>query len=186
MNSTKKNKLEEETLKSELIFKGNWLKVQRDHVRLPNGSDTFREYILHPGAALILPVLDDGRLLMIEQYRHPLKKIFLEFPAGKIDRGESSLQTAHRELKEEVGVICKNMKLMTQIHPVIGYSDEHIDLYLATDLTFHEAQPDPGEFLNTVEIKFADAIDMLKSGKISDVKSAMALFWYDKIINSSW
>ena len=187
MNSTKKkNKLEEQTLKSEVIFKGNWLKVQRDHVRLPNGAETFREYILHPGAALILPVLDDGRLLMIEQYRHPLKKIFLEFPAGKIDRGENSLQTAHRELKEEVGVVSKDLKLMTQIHPVIGYSNELIDLYLARDLTFHEAKPDPNEFLNTIEVKFTDAMDMLKSGKISDVKSAMALFWYDKIINSSW
>ncbi|MEK6773704.1 MAG: NUDIX hydrolase [Bdellovibrionota bacterium] len=181
-----KKKLEEEIVKSELILKGNWLKVQRDEVRLPNGTLSFREYILHPGASLILPVLDDGRLVMIEQYRHPLKKVFLEFPAGKIDRGETSLQAAHRELKEEVGAESKNMKLMTQIHPVIGYGDEIIDLYLAKDLTFGEAQPDEGELLNIIEIDFPEAFQLLQQGKISDVKTAMALFWYEKILNFSW
>ncbi len=181
-----KKKLEEELVKSELILKGNWLKVQRDEVRLPDGTLSFREYILHPGASLILPVLDDGRLVMIEQYRHPVKKIFLEFPAGKIDQGETSLQAAHRELKEEVGAESKNIKLMTQIHPVIGYGDEIIDLYLAKDLSFGEAQPDEGELLNIVEIDFVEAFQLLQQGKISDVKTAMALFWYEKILNFSW
>lgn len=184
--NNKKKKLHEKTIKSELIYKGNWLKVQRDHVRLPDGAKTFREYILHPGAALILPVLDDGRMVMIEQYRHPLKKVFLEFPAGKIDKGETSLRTAHRELREEIGATSKKMRLMTRIHPVIGYSDEIIDLYLATGLSFQEAQPDEGEFLNITEIELTKAFKLLQQGKITDVKTAMALFWYEKILNSSW
>lgn len=183
---TSKKKLEETTIKSELIYKGRWLKVQRDEVLLPDGKNAYREYILHPGAALILPVLDDGRLLMVEQYRQPLKKIFLEFPAGKIDSGETSLQTAHRELKEEVGVISKDMRLMTRIHPVIGYSDEFIDLYLARNLTFGEAEPDEGEFLNLREIEFSQAFEWLKQGQITDVKTSLALFWYEKILTSSW
>jgi len=181
-----KKDLEEKTMKSEIIYKGRWLKVQRDEVLLPDGKSAYREYILHPGAALILPVLDDGRLLMIEQYRQPLKKIFLEFPAGKIDRGETSLQTAHRELKEEVGATSKNINLMTQIHPVIGYSDEFIDLYLAKDLTFGEAQLDDGEFLNLKEIELSSAFELLKQGQITDVKTSLALFWYEKILTSFW
>jgi ADP-ribose pyrophosphatase len=183
--SSKKN-LIEKTIKSERVFTGRWLKVQRDDVSLSNGIETIREYVLHPGAALILPVLDDGRLLMVEQYRHPVKQVFLEFPAGKIDKGETSLQTAHRELREEVGYTCQSMTLMTRIHPVIGYSDEYIDLYLAKGLTEGEAQPDEGELLNLVKVSMPEALEMLQQGRLSDVKTAMALFWYDKILNSSW
>jgi len=183
--SSKKN-LMEKTIKSEQVFTGRWLKVQRDDVSLPNGIQTIREYILHPGAALILPVLDDGRLLMIEQYRHPVKQVFLEFPAGKIDKGETSLQAAHRELREEVGYTSRIMSLMTRIHPVIGYSDEFIDLYLAKDLTEGEAQPDEGELLNIVKVEVKDALGLLRQGRLSDVKTAMALFWYEKTLSSSW
>lgn len=181
-----KKDLTEKTLHSEVTYQGHWLKVQRDKVLLPNGGKSIREYVLHPGAALILPVLDDGRLVMVEQYRHPLKKVFLEFPAGKVNPGETSLQTAHRELKEEVGAVSRSMQLLTRIHPVIGYSDEFIDLYLAEGLTFTEAEPDEGEFLNVKEFSYDEVFEWLKDGKITDVKTSLALFWYEKKLKESW
>ncbi len=181
-----KKDLTEKTIESELVFQGHWLKVQRDKVLLPDGGKSIREYVLHPGAALMIPVLDDGRLVMIEQYRHPLKRNFLEFPAGKIDHGETSLQTAHRELREEVGAVAKSMQLMTRIHPVIGYGDEFIDLYMAKDLTWVDPEPDEGEILNIQEISFDEAFALLRQGQITDVKTSLALFWYEKILNAKW
>ena len=146
-------KMIEKVLKSETIFSGRFLKIWRDEVELPNGHRSFREYIKHPGAAMIIPLLPNGKVLMIYQYRHAVGKIFLEFPAGKKDQGEDTLQTAHRELKEEVQYQAGKMSLLTSIHPVIGYSNEQIDIYLAEDLSAASGHSDPDEILETVEFE---------------------------------
>ncbi|MBL7543506.1 MAG: NUDIX hydrolase [Bdellovibrionaceae bacterium] len=163
-----------------------FLKMQIDEVQLSDGSTAIREYIRHPGAALIIPEIKKGQILFVKQYRYPVKQIFLEFPAGKIDRGEAPLNTAHRELKEEVGYVAKKMRYVTSIHPVIGYGDEVIHIYLAQGLTFVGASPDEGEFLVPQKMSLQTAMEKTKRHKITDVKTQIALFWYEKITKGLW
>lgn len=158
--------------------KGHWIEICTDEIKLSNKAKAVREYVNHPGAALIIPELPNGNLLFVKQYRYALKKIFLEFPAGKKDHKEKSLTTAKRELREEVGYQAKKMKFMTTIHPVIGYANETIDIYLAHDLKFVGAQPDEGEFLIPTEISLSDAMELVWDHQITDVKTQIALFWY--------
>ena len=172
------NKLIEKTLHSELIYQGRFLKILRDQVQLPNGGIGHREYIQHPGAAAILPILDSGEILLVEQYRHALKQVFLEIPAGKRDKGESPEVTAVRELEEETGYKAKNLEYMTVIHPVIGYADEAIHLYKATGLIHGPQRLDPGEFLELKKFSSAELKEKVKKGEITDVKTLIALFWH--------
>lgn len=130
--------LKETQLDTEVAFDGNFLKVQRDGVRLPDGSLTQREYIKHPGAVAILPLFDDGRVLLERQFRYPLHSVFIEFPAGKIDPGEDPLECARRELQEETGYTAREWQFACTIHNAIAYSDEHLDLYVARGLTAGE------------------------------------------------
>lgn len=173
-------KLLEKVLSSELVFQGNFLNIWRDQVELSNGHKSFREYIKHPGAACIVPLIDSGHVLMIHQYRHSLGKTFLEFPAGKKDLGETTLQTAHRELSEEIGYKAKKMELLTHIHPVIGYASEQIDLYLATDLTQAQAHTDADEILELEKVSIQDLKQKIWNSEITDVKTQIAAFWLFK------
>lgn len=174
--------LKEKTLSSKTVYDGTFLKVQKDEVQLPDGKTTIREYIVHPGAAMIVPVLPNGKLLMIRQFRYPLKRVFIEFPAGKTDAGEDSLQTAKRELEEETGCEAKIWRLMTTIHPVIGYADEKIDLFLAQDIVRQRKNHlDPEEFLELVEYSLPEAMDLMKKGQITDVKTMVGLFWLQQL-----
>lgn len=178
--------LEEKKLSSQIVYDGSFLRVSKDEVRLPNGHTASREYVLHPGAAMIIPVLPNGNLLMIRQYRYPLHRVFLEFPAGKSDPQEKPLATAQRELREETGCEAKNWKHLTSIHPVIAYSTEQIDLFLATDLTRHEAQLDAEEFLDVLEKPFDEVFALMKQGYITDVKTMIGLFWYEKVLRAEF
>jgi ADP-ribose pyrophosphatase len=179
--------LTEVKIQEDLVWKGNFLEIKRDLVSLPNGKQTSREYINHQGAALVIPMLSSDRVLMVRQFRYPLNKVFLEFPSGKIDQGESSEQTAHRELKEETGYEAKNLKFLTTIHPVIGYADEKIDLYLAQNITqIAELQLDDEEFLELIEIEVKELPMFIKNGLLSDVKTQIAAFWLEKELNLSW
>ncbi|MGZ3773495.1 MAG: NUDIX domain-containing protein [Pseudobdellovibrionaceae bacterium] len=178
--------LEEKTLSSKQVFRGRFLKVEQDQVQAPDGKVYVREYIIHPGAAMMIPLLDNGNVVMIHQYRHAVKQVFLEFPAGKRDHNEKTIFTAQRELKEETGYEAKEWKFLTTIHPVIGYSNEHIDLYLAKDLTFVERQLDHGEFLDVVEVSPKDLMKAVYEGKVSDVKTQIGAFWLDKILRGEW
>lgn len=174
------SKLVEKTVESELVFKGRALRVQRDVVLCPDGKERFREYILHPGAALAVPVLEDGRFVMVRQYRHSLKEIFLEFPAGKLDPGEESSQAVKRELAEETGFEASSWKFLGQINPCIGYSNEFIDMYLATGLKNVGANPDEGEELEAVIVGFDELKGMIARGEVTDVKTLCAFFFYEK------
>lgn len=166
----------EKKISSKLVHHG-FLKVFQDQVELPNGQTANREYVLHPGAAMVIPVLPNGNLLMIEQYRHAVGQIFLEFPAGKRDPGEDSAQTAERELAEEVGY-AGQLKLLTRIHPAIGISNEFIDLFLATDLKSVPQNHQDDEFLILKELSLAELEKKLFAGEVTDVKTQIGFFWY--------
>jgi ADP-ribose pyrophosphatase len=178
--------LEEKTLSSKQVFRGRFLKVEQDEVQAPDGRIYTREYILHPGAAMIVPLLPNGNVVMIHQYRHAVKQVCLEFPVGKRDHGEQTLLTAQRELKEESGYEARDWKFLTTIHPVIGYSNEHIDLYLAKDLILTGQSLDQGEFIDVVEVPPAELMKWVQEGKVSDVKTQIGAFWLDKVLRGEW
>lgn len=172
--------------KSELVYDGSFLKVQRDEVELPNGKTTHREYIQHPGASLIIPVFADFETLLIQQYRHPLKKIFWEFPAGKKDAGENALTTAKREFFEETGITAKKWTWITDIHPVIGYADEVIHIFMAENLQQEDKPSSTEEFLEVKKMPFSAVTELVKSQQITDVKTLAAYFWAEKILSGAW
>ncbi|HEY8270087.1 MAG TPA: NUDIX hydrolase [Pseudobdellovibrionaceae bacterium] len=186
MKKAEAKNLIEKKIKSELAYDGSFLKVLKDEVEFPNGKKGSREYIPHPGAAMIIPITDQGRLIMIRQYRYAVQNIFMEFPAGKIDAGEDALQTAKRELEEEAGLQAKEFRHLTTIHPVIGYSNEKIEIFLATSLTASQQHLDEEEFLEIFEISFEEALEKMKKGEITDVKTMIGLFWYNQVLNSAW
>lgn len=160
-----------------MVFDGNLLKVYRDTVRLPDGSQGEREYIRHPGAVAIVALTDDRRLLLERQYRYPSRREFIEIPAGKIDPGEAHFATAKRELLEETGYVAEEWTRLCVLHTAIGYTDEAIELYLARKLTLQERKLDPGEFLETFLVPFDEALAMVRDGRISDSKSMAAILW---------
>ena len=166
----------ETRLSGEDVFHGGLLHVKRDRIRLPDNSEATREYIVHPGAAVIIPVLPGNRLVMERQYRYPIGRVLLEFPAGKLDPGEQALATAQRELLEETGYLARRWEWIATVHPIVSYSTERIEIFLAQELVLERAQLDAGEFLETIIIDFAEAWALLKSGKITDAKTVVGLF----------
>lgn len=178
--------LTEIELFSETVFQGSLLHVRRDTVRLPNGSETGREYIVHPGAVLVVPVLDDGRLVFERQFRYPLRKTFIELPAGKIDPDEDILVTGQRELLEETGYTADKWEYLAALHPCIGYSDEIIHVFLATGLQPGQHKRDHDEALEVFTMTLQEAMATLQRGEITDGKTMIALFWAEKYLNGSW
>ena len=178
--------LAEHRLDSESVFDGRLLHVRRDRVRMPDGHEAVREYIVHPGAVVMVPVLANGSLVMERQFRYPLNRVLYELPAGKIDAGEDHLATAKRELQEETGYVAERWTLLGCMHPVVSYSSEQIDLYLAEGLTLTARQLDHGEFLDVVEMPLARALDMVRAGEITDAKTIAGLFWAERVLGGAW
>ncbi len=168
--------LVESKLESETVFAGKLLEVRRDRVRLPDGGEATREFVVHPGAVLVVPVLDDGRLVVERQSRYPIGRVMVEFPAGKIDPGESPLATARRELVEEAGYAAEKWRKLCTLHPEIGYSTEFIDVYEARELTYVGARLDEGEFLDVVALAEDELLAMYDCGGLTDGKTIAALF----------
>lgn len=178
--------LSEETLSSEEVFAGKLLHVHRDVVRLPDGHESLREWVDHQGAVVAIAVLDNGKLLFERQFRYPLRRVFLELPAGKIDPGEHVLDTARRELREETGYKAKTWRHLGTMHPCIGYSNERIEIFLAHGLSYVGHALDHGEILDVIELSLADALLAVRDGEITDAKTITALLWAEKILSGEW
>ena len=178
--------LTETPLSSQQVFDGRLLHVHVDQVGLPDGKKTVREYITHPGAVVIIPVLDNGELVMERQHRYPLRQDFYELPAGKIHPGEDPLLCAQRELLEETGYTAANWRYLATLHPCIGYSDEKLVYYLAEGLVFQGARLDDGEHLEVFTLTLAEALEWIKAGKITDNKTVSGLFWAEKLRRGEW
>lgn len=178
------DKLVEQTLSSQEVFNGRLLHVFLDEARLPDGTTSTREWIRHPGASAVLPVFENGDVMLVRQFRYPMSQIFYEVPAGKIDPDENADTTAERELKEEAGLGCKHFEYIGHFYPGIGYSDEIIHLYTAWDITTAEQQVDDDEFLIKERVPFREAVEMVHSGEISDGKTMVTLLrswhWWKK------
>ncbi|WP_293729061.1 NUDIX hydrolase [uncultured Phascolarctobacterium sp.] len=163
---------------NEEVFSGRLLKVQRDHVRLPNGNDTTREYIHHPGAVAIVPVLDDGRIVLVKQCRYPLGTLLWEIPAGKLDHGEDEDkdECARRELSEETGYEAEHWQRLLSIATTPGFSDEIIHLYKAWGLKKYAQHTDEDEFIGVQAFKPQELREMVAKGELYDAKSLCALY----------
>lgn len=167
--------LTEHRLRGEEVFAGGLLRVQRDVVRLPDGSEGVREYIRHPGAVAIVALFDDARVLLERQFRYPHRREFIEIPAGKLEPGEPHLETAKRELLEETGYVAAEWRRLGVIHPAIAYTDEAIDIFVARKLALKTRKLDAGEFLETFSVPLPEAVQMARDGRITDSKTVAAL-----------
>tara|TARA_Y100001970_G_C13905964_1_gene686055 strand:+ start:123 stop:665 length:543 start_codon:yes stop_codon:yes gene_type:complete len=173
---------EEKTNSSEIIFKGKLLDVRKDIVVLPNGHTASREWINHPGAVCCVPLLPDGSIALIRQYRYPIREVMIELPAGKLDKGENPEVCAIRELEEEIGYKANRLTFLTNIHPAIGFANEKMWLYFAEDLKKTNQKLDSDEFLEIIPTKLEDALEMVWNGAITDVKTIIGLIWADKVL----
>lgn len=184
MPDTDDSALREVCIGQSLAYSGGFLKVRRDQVRLPDGSEAFREFIVHPGAVMIIPLLDDGRVVVERQYRYPLGRVFIEFPAGKIDAGEDLLACAQRELREETGYTASSWEHVGTIHNAIAYSDEHIELFLARGLTSGERQLDAGEFLDVATLTLSELLDLADRNELTDVKTLIGVYKLQRLLHA--
>lgn len=178
--------LTEHTLDSRLAFQGTLLRLYVDNVRSADGHVGTREYLRHPGAVMVVPLLADGRVVLERQFRYPLKRTAIEFPAGKIDTGERPLACAQRELLEETGYRAGKWSYMGGLHNAIAYSDEKIEMFLAEELTHEGAALDAGETLEVFTAPWQQVLQWVAEGKITDVKTMLGVMWLEKVLAGHW
>ncbi len=178
--------LREQTLSREELLRGHFLHAFRDQVRLPDGSLASREFIQHPGAVAVVAQLPDGRYVLERQWRHPLGRAFIEFPAGKIDAGEDLLACARRELQEETGYRARQWAYAGAMHPVIAYATEVIHIFFARELQAGERQLDEGEFLDVFAASLDDLLAWSREGLLTDGKTLSCLLWLQNVHAGLW
>ena len=178
--------LTERTLRSEQVLQGDFLDIRRDIVSLPDGNEASREYVIHPGAVMIVAQLDDGQLVLERQFRYPVKAVMVEFPAGKLDAGEASWACAQRELLEETGYTAREWARAGTLHPVISYSTEFIDIWFARGLTLGDRKLDAGEFLDVYTATPAELFDGCRTGLITDAKTLAGMLWLQNVRSGAW
>lgn len=178
--------LRETPLSRTELLRGHFLHVVRDTVRLPSGRDATREYVLHPGAVMVIGLLDDGQVVMERQFRHPMQTVMVEFPAGKRDAGESSLACARRELREETGYQAREWAFAGRLAPTIAYSDEVIDIWFARGLTLGERHLDDGEFLDVFTAEPEQLTRWCRSGEVIDSKTLVGALWLNQVLSGAW
>jgi len=168
------------------LFKGRLLHAFRDTVSLPDGSEATREYVVHPGAVVMIPMLDDGRLILERQFRYPMQRVMIEFPAGKLDHGEHPLACAKRELLEETGYVAREWARAGLMHPVISYSTEFIDIWFARGLTLQESKLDEEEFLEVILATPDELLGWCRDGTVTDSKTLVGAFWIQNLLSGAW
>ena len=178
--------LREESIESRQVYRGAFLDVRRDQVRLPDGAQAQREYIVHPGAVVVVPLLDDGRLVVERQWRYPLARVMLECPAGKLGGGEPPLQCAIRELIEETGYRAAEWARAGLLHNAIAYSNEGIEVWFARGLVLGERHLDAGEFLDVTEMSAERLDDLAQRGELTDAKTLIGLMWLQNWRAGRW
>ncbi len=178
--------LRETLLEGERVYLGDFLDVRRDRIRLPNGDTAHREYIVHPGAVMVVPLLDDGRLVVERQFRYPLGRVVLEFPAGKLDAGESPLHCAIRELMEETGFCAHEWARAGILHNAVAYSTEGIEVWFARGLVAGERSLDAGEFLDVTHATVQQLVDLARRGELTDAKTLIGLNWLQNWHAGQW
>ncbi len=186
MGAAGDGRLHEAPLASEAVFDGALLHVRRDRVRLPDGREATREYIVHPGAVAVVPLRDDGRLVMVRQYRYPLKRVLLEFPAGKLDPGEGPFATGVRELAEETGYTAREWARAGVLHNAAAYCDEAIEIWFARGLQAGPQQLDHGEFIDVVDVDPAELDALAARGELTDAKTLIGLLWLQRWRAGAW
>ncbi|APW38729.1 ADP-ribose pyrophosphatase [Rhodoferax koreense] len=171
---------------SEELLRGRFLHAFRDTVRLPDGSSATREFIKHPGAVMVVPMLDDGRVVLERQYRYPLQQVMIEFPAGKLDAGEDTWDCARRELFEETGYTAREWSRAGVLHPVLAYSDEFIEIWFARGLSLGERQLDAGEFLDVISATPDELLAWCRDGRVTDSKTLSGMLWLQNFLSGAW
>lgn len=182
----KDDHLIERKLGSQELFKGRLLHAFRDTVRLPDGKESTREYVVHPGAVVVIPMLDDGRLVLERQFRYPVGQVMIEFPAGKLDPGEDVITCAKRELLEETGYTATEWARAGVLHPVISYSTEFIEVWFARGLSQGQAQLDQGEFLEVFAAMPGEIMQWCRDGTITDAKTLVCALWLQNVLAGAW
>ncbi len=178
--------LREEKTDSVELLKGRFLHAFRDTVRMPDGSTSTREYVVHPGAVMIIPMLDDGRIVLERQFRYPVQQVMIEFPAGKLDAGEDTRDCAIRELFEETGYVAKEWSRAGVMHPVISYSTEFIEIWFARGLTEGVRQLDAGEFLDVFTATPQELGEWCRDGRVTDAKTLTGALWLQNVLSGAW
>jgi ADP-ribose pyrophosphatase len=178
--------LRETSLARSELLRGDFLRVVRDTVRMPDGAQATREYVLHPGAVMVIALLDDGQVVLERQYRHPMQRVMIEFPAGKLDAGEDSLTCARRELLEETGYRASEWVFAGRHAPTIAYSDEVIDIWFARGLSLGERRLDAGEFLDVFTAKPEQLQNWCRSGEVTDGKTLTGMLWLQNVLAGVW
>lgn len=176
----------ERPLSQAQAWRGHFLDVRRDTITLPGGDTATREYIVHPGAVMIVPLLDDGRLVLERQYRYPLGRVLLEFPAGKIDPGEDRWTCARRELAEETGYRAAEWARAGELHNAPAYANEFIEIWFARGLSLGDRRLDHGEFIEVTVMDEAELDQLAGSGELTDAKTLIALLWLQKWRAGRW
>lgn len=176
----------EQRVSSQELLKGNFLHAFRDTVRLPDGKQATREYVVHPGAVAVVPVLPDGRVVLERQFRYPMGRVMIEFPAGKLDPGEDVLTCARRELREETGYTATEWARAGVLHPVISYSTEFIEIWFARGLSQGQARLDQGEFLEIFTATPAELLEWCRNGQVTDSKTLVGAMWLKNVLAGEW
>lgn len=175
---------------SQEVFKGRFLHAFQDTVELPDGSATVREYVVHPGAVMVIPLLYDDaghlRVVLERQFRYPVGRVMVEFPAGKLDAGESTFSCAQRELQEETGYAARQWARAGVMHPVIAYSTEFIDIWFARQLVRGPQHLDSGEFLDVITATPSELLQWCADGRVTDAKTLTGTLWLQNVLNGAW
>ena len=178
--------LKEERIDGTVLFKGNFLEARRDTVRLPDGHTATREYVVHPGAVVVIPLLDDGRVVLERQFRYPVGLVMVELPAGKLDAGEDPLVCGQRELLEETGYSARQWARAGAMHLAVGYSTEIIHIYFARGLSLGEQQLDHGEFVDVFTATTDELLGWCRDGTVTDAKTLACALWLDNVASGKW